>query len=184
MKAALVIAALAAMVALGVAQPQDKVAAGKASFVEVARVLQSPRCVNCHPDGDRPLQGDAGRAHAQNISRRTVAAGVPCSTCHQARNADALGVEHGPPGAPGWNLPPAEHPMVFQGRTPTRLCEQLKDPAQNGGRSLAQLLDHVTRDDLVLWGWAPGKGRSLPPLPHDRFVAAFQAWVDGGAACP
>lgn len=184
MKAALVIAALAAMAVLGAAQPQDKVAAGKAGFVEVARVLQSPRCVNCHPGGDRPLQGDDGRVHAQNISRRTIAAGVPCSTCHQARNADALGIEHGPPGAPGWTLPPAAQPMVFQGRTPTRLCEQLKDPAQNGGRSLAQLLAHVTHDELVLWGWAPGKGRTLPPLPHDRFVAAFQAWIDGGAACP
>jgi hypothetical protein len=180
---ALAAVAIAATAVAGLAEP-DKITAGKAGFVEVVRVLQSPRCMNCHPAGDRPLQGDDGHVHAQNISRRTIAAGVPCSTCHQAHNADTLGIEHGPPGAPGWSLPPAEHPMVFQGRTATQLCEQLKDPAQNGGKNLAQLLDHVTRDEIVLWGWAPGKGRTLPPLPHDRFVAAFQAWVASGAVCP
>lgn len=182
----IVLGALALTAAGLAAQPQpiDRVAAGKAAFVEVAQVLQSPRCQNCHTAGDRPLQGDAGRAHAQNISRRSIAAGVPCTTCHQARNADAIGVEHGPPGAPGWNLPPAETPMVFQGKTVSELCAQLKDPARNGGRGPAQLLEHVTSDPLVRWGWAPGAGRSLPPLSHDQFVAAFRAWIAGGTACP
>jgi len=181
----LLISATALVVA---AQPgpkgDAKAAAGKAAFVEVVSVLQSPRCMNCHPTGDRPLQGDDSHAHAQNISRRSIAAGVPCTTCHQTRNADAIGVEHGPPGAPGWNLPPAETPMVFQGRTATALCQQLKDPAQTGGKNLAQLLEHVSHDALVLWGWSPGKGRTLAPLSHDRFVAAFQTWVDSGGACP
>lgn len=31
-----------------------------ASFDTVRAVLQSPRCVNCHPQGDQPLQGDEG----------------------------------------------------------------------------------------------------------------------------
>ena len=37
-------------------------AAGKAiaAFETVRTVLQSPRCVNCHPAGDVPLQGDDG----------------------------------------------------------------------------------------------------------------------------
>ena len=184
MKYAVVILALAATALVALAGPEDRSAAGKAGFLQVVQVLQSPRCVNCHPSGDRPLQGDDGRVHAQNISRRTIAAGVPCSTCHQTRNAEAIGVVGGPPGAPGWNLPPAETPMVFQGKTATQLCQQLKDPAQTGGRNLAKLLEHVTSDPLVRWGWAPGKARTLPPLAHDRFVAAFQAWVDSGAACP
>jgi mono/diheme cytochrome c family protein len=162
----------------------DKVAAGKQAFAQVARVLQSPRCQNCHPSGDRPLQGEQGKPHAQNISRASIAAGLPCSACHQQRNSEAIGVPGGPPGAPGWNLPPAEHPMVFQGKTPTALCEQLKDPAHNGGKTLAQLLHHVTHDPLVLWGWKPGGARPVPPLPHDRFVAAFAAWVASNGACP
>jgi hypothetical protein len=162
----------------------NKVAAGKQAFLEVARVLQSPRCQNCHPTGDRPLQGDQGKPHAQNISRASVAAGLPCSTCHQERNSEAVGVTGGPPGAPRWGLPPAEHPMVFQGKTPTALCEQLKDPKHNGGKTLAQLLEHVSHDALVLWGWKPGGTRATPPLPHDKFVAAFAAWVAADGACP
>jgi mono/diheme cytochrome c family protein len=187
--------ALCAVTALALAQPaddgprrleapEDRIAAGKRGFVEVVKVLQSPRCMNCHPSGDRPLQGDRPHPHAQNISRRTIAAGVPCSTCHQERNADAIGIAGGPPGAPRWGLPPADMPMVFQGKTATQICEQMKDPAQNHGRSLADLLEHVSSDPLVLWGWSPGGKRTVPPLPHDRFVAAFRAWVDADGACP
>ena len=162
----------------------DKVTAGKGAFVEVARVLQSPRCRNCHPAGDRPLQGELGKPHAQNISRASVAAGLPCGACHQERNSEAIGIAGGPPGAPRWGLPPAEHPMVFQGKTVTALCEQLKDPAHNGQKTLAQLLEHVSHDPLVLWGWSPGGERSTPPLPHDKFVTAFSTWVASGGACP
>jgi hypothetical protein len=179
--AVLLIAGTALVVA---AQPDAGTTAGKTAFLEVVAVLQSPRCMNCHPTGDRPLQGDDSHLHAQDISRRSIAAGVACATCHQLRNADAIGVEHGPPGAPGWNLPPTETPMVFQGRSATALCGQLKDPAQTNGKNLAQLLEHVSHDPLVLWGWSPGNGRTLPPLSHERFVAAFQAWVDSGGACP
>jgi len=171
--------------ALALAQPQqDKIAAGKAGFVEVVKVLQSPRCVNCHPAGDRPLVGDDSHIHPQNISRKSIAAGVPCSTCHQTHNADAIGVEGGPPGAPGWNLPPAVTPMVFQGKTATEICAQMKDPAQNGGKNFAKLLEHVEKEGLVLWGWAPGKNRKPPPLSHEQFVAAFKAWIDSNGACP
>ena len=183
--------AVAAAVTLAMAAPaQDPtpsagaIAAGQRAFVTIATVLKSPRCVNCHPAGDRPLQGDAGKPHAQNISRKTVAAGVPCSTCHQARNSEAVGVEAGPPGAPSWGLPPADMPMVFQGKTATEICEQMRDPAQNHGKSLAQLLDHATSDPIVLWGWAPGGSRTRPPISHDQFAALFKTWVDGGGACP
>jgi hypothetical protein len=120
----------------------------------------------------------------QNISRRSVAAGVPCTTCHQQRNSEIVGVAGGPPGAPGWGLPPAEQPMVFQDKSPTALCEQLRDPKQTHGKDLAALLDHVTHDPLVLWGWEPGGGRTLPPLDHAAFVAAFTAWVASAGACP
>jgi cytochrome c peroxidase len=185
--------ALAAAVATALAAPApsrpaaaspDRVAAGKRAFVDVARVLQSPRCRNCHPAGDAPLQTDAGVPHAMNVTRRSAESGLPCSTCHQERNAEAVGVPGGPPGAPKWDLPPRATPMVFEGRAPSALCEQLKDPAQNGARSLAALVEHVSSDPLVLWGWRPGGRRTRPPLSHARFVAAFRAWVDAGASCP
>jgi hypothetical protein len=166
------------------AETPDSVAAGKRAFVEVASVLQSPRCRNCHPMGDAPLQTDVGRPHMMNITRASVEAGLACATCHQEKNSEVVGIRGGPPGAPKWGLPPKEMPMIFEGRSLTALCEQLKDPERNGHKSLQQLHEHVTSDPLVLWGWSPGGKRTLPPLPHARFVAAFGTWVASGGACP
>lgn len=160
-------------------------ALGQAAFVKVAKVLQSPRCMNCHPVGNKPLQGDDSHPHKMNISRASVEAGLACSTCHREKNSEELGAPVGsPPGAPHWSLPPKETPMIFEGHTPRSLCEQLRDPAQNGNKTLAQLLHHVSHDPLVLWGWNPGKGRTRPPMSHKDFVAAMKSWVDAGGPCP
>ena len=115
----LVAIAFVTSVAIALADTPTPSDAGKRAFVEVARVLQSPRCKNCHPAGNAPLQGDIARLHAMNISRGTISAGVPCTTCHQTRNSEAIGIVGGPPGAPNWGLPPADIPMVFEGKTPS-----------------------------------------------------------------
>lgn len=167
--------------AAGQAPSAEAIAAARADFLDVARVLLSPRCRNCHPAGDAPLHGDQGVPHSMNITRRTPAAGVPCTTCHRERNAPLAG---GPPGVPDWHMPPAEMPMVFEGKTPRALCLQLVDPAHNGGKSLHDLVAHVRDDRLVHWGWNPGPGRSLPPLPHAAFVAKVQRWAEAGGPCP
>jgi cytochrome c5 len=156
----------------------------RAAFLQVHKVFTSPRCQNCHPSGDAPLQGDDSHAHAQFVKRGRDGHGVygmRCNTCHQEANTAGANM---PPGNPKWGLPPPEHKMVFVGRTPAQLCRQLKDPKQTGGRSLAQLLTHVSSDDLVGWGWSPGNGRSLPPLSREDTVAQMKIWIDGGAACP
>lgn len=163
--------------------PARAEAAAKA-WGTVYEVLMHPRCMNCHPDGDRPLQSDASLPHAMDISRKSEENGLPCAACHQETNSEAVGVVGGPPGAPHWGLPAADMPLIFQNRTPNQLCEQLKRPADNGNRSLADLLHHVSHDKLVLWGWAPGGDRTPVSVPHDRFVAAMKTWVDGGGACP
>ena len=64
------------------------------------------------------------------------------------------------------------------------LCEQLKDPHRNGGKDLAALVKHVSSDPLVLWGWTPGAGHTIPPLSHEKFVEALEAWVKAGMPCP
>jgi hypothetical protein len=168
---------------VSVAYPRAAVAEdpAAASFVEVAKVLQSPRCLNCHPIGDQPLQGDDAKPHRMKISRRGADAGLPCTTCHQNKNAPFL---HGPPGVPNWKLPPRDMPMVFQGKSVHDLCEQMKDPARNGHKSLADLKEHMGHDPLVLWGWDPGPGRTKPPLSHEDFAAHVNRWVDAGAPCP
>ena len=159
-------------------------ASSREAFLQVYKVFTSPRCQNCHPSGDSPLQGDDSHPHLQNVKRGKDGQGVygmRCDTCHQTTN---LAGEHMPPGNPKWSLPSPDHKMVFVGRTPAELCRQLKDPKQTGGRSLAQLLEHVSTDDLVGWGWNPGDGRALPPLSRADTVAQMKLWIEGGDACP
>ncbi len=163
-------------------EPDD--AGARAFFLKAAPVFLSPRCLNCHPAGERPLQTDRSRPHAMNVKRGPDGRGVTamkCANCHQAQNTPGRGT---PPGAPNWHLPPPAMKMVFEGRTPAQLCAQLKDPAENGGKTIAQIVAHVADDPLVRWGWVPGEGRTLPPLGHRAFETAMRAWADKGAACP
>jgi hypothetical protein len=88
-----------------------------------------------------------------------------------------------PPGAPNWHLPPPERKMVFIGLSKADLCAALRGPKRNGGRDFAALLEHVSSDKLVLWGWNPGVGRAAVAVPHDLFVARFKTWLAGGAPC-
>ena len=92
--------------------------------------------------------------------------------------------EHLPPGAPNWKLPPAATPMVWEHKTPGEICRQLKDPAQNGRRTLAQIVQHVQANPLVKWGWDPGPGRSPVPGTQAEFVKQITAWAAAGGACP
>lgn len=153
----------------------------KAAFETVYKVFLHPRCMNCHPAGDAPLQYDDARPHGQNITRRSEKNGLRCSACHRDKNGDKPDT---PPGAPNWHLPPEQTPMIFQGRTRKQLCEQLKDPKQTGGKDLAGLVHHVEHDALVGWGWAPGPGRTKIPTPRATLVAAMKQWVAAGAPCP
>jgi len=176
-------AVLAAGAATSSAAKSDA-AAAQAAFNRAWTVFVSPRCQNCHPSGDAPLQGDDSHVHIQDVKRGAAGIGVygmKCNTCHQAANLPGANM---PPGNPKWSLPPANMKMVIQGETAGEFCRQLKDPAKNGHRTLAQIIEHVSTDDLVGWGWNPGDGRTLPPLDRPEFVAAMKAWVDNGAACP
>lgn len=163
------------------ARAEDKQPARRASFLDVYEVLQHPRCQNCHPSGNAPHVGDKGMVHRMNVSRHSPEAGLPCSTCHRNKNAPFV---HGPPGVPGWALPPREHPSPFEGQSPHALCEQLKDPARNGGKSLTDLHSHVDKDALVLWAWEPGPGREPPPVSHAETVKRVDRWIAEGAPCP
>jgi len=153
----------------------------EALFVEAGKVLQSPRCVNCHPAGDRPLQGTDEHLHEPLVRRGPDghgAAGLHCATCHPSANYDAVGM----PGHPDWHLAPLS--MAWQGRSLVHICEQLKDPVRNGGRSLQQIVEHMSHDSLVGWAWAPGAGREPAPGTQAMLGQLIKAWVDTGAVCP
>jgi hypothetical protein len=153
------------------------------AFMQVYTVLMSPRCMNCHPSGDVPLQGEDSHLHAMSPQRGQDGKGVTamkCANCHQATNTPGL---HTPPGNPNWHLPPADMKLVFEGRTPHQLAKQLMDPAQNGHKSKEQLIAHAT-DGLVMGSWNPGEGRSLPPMSYEAFAKAWVTWIKTGAYAP
>lgn len=89
-----------------------------------------------------------------------------------------------PPGSPGWQLPPKDMTIVFQGTSPHNICMHLKDPARNGMRRPDEVLEHIETAPIILWGWNPGEGRTPVPTPHGEFVKDFREWLDNGAACP
>jgi hypothetical protein len=159
----------------------DTAARSAALFTEAGKVLTSARCVNCHPAGDRPLQGETHRLHQPPVTRGADGFGTAsmrCASCHQAANFDTAGV----PGNPHWHLAPRE--MAWQGKTLAEICAQIKDPARNGGRSLQQILTHMATDTLVGWAWAPGFSRKPAPGTQQQLGALIDAWVKTGASCP
>jgi hypothetical protein len=159
----------------------DRAARSRALFGEMARVLTHPRCINCHPNGDTPHQRMAMELHDPPVVRGPDDNGVPgmeCSSCHQDRNQDLTRV----PGAPKWHLAPIE--MAWVGKSVSYICNQIKDGKRNGGKTLAQIVEHNGHDALVAWGWAPGADREKVPGTQAEFGALTAAWVETGAECP
>jgi hypothetical protein len=153
-----------------------------ALFQEAGKVIQSPRCMNCHPATERPTQTDRMLAHQPLVVRGEGGMGAPgglvCSTCHHETNFDPAGV----PGNPKWSLAPVE--MAWQGKTLGQICVQIKDQTRNGGKDMAALVKHMAEDDLVGWGWQPGAGRTPAPGTQKQFGDLIKAWADAGASCP
>jgi hypothetical protein len=163
------------------AQIADRGERSRALFVEASRVFLHPRCVNCHPDGDTPHQGMDLSIHDPPVVRGPDdkgVVGVQCTSCHQDHNLELARV----PGAPQWHLAPRA--MAWVGKSPHAICEQMKDPARNGGRSLGEIVEHNAHDPLVAWGWNPGHDREPAPGTQEQLGRVIAAWVDTGAECP
>jgi hypothetical protein len=159
----------------------DRAKRSAALFTELGKVLTHPRCVNCHPAGDRPRQGEEGRLHQPPVERGADGHGLPamrCPICHGQANFEPGRM----PGHPEWHLAPRE--MAWEGKTLAEICVQIKDPKRNGNRSPADLIDHIGSDTLVGWAWSPGFGRRPAPGTQQQAGALVSAWVETGAACP
>ena len=152
-----------------------------ALFGEAAKVITHPRCVNCHPAGDRPLQGEDGQPHLPLVVRGPDghgATGMRCTNCHGPANYDTARV----PGHLLWHVAPIE--MAWADKSLGEICQQIKDPKRNGGKTMQELVHHMAEDSLVGWGWNPGAGREPAPGTQKEFGALVAAWAESGAACP
>ncbi|WP_407666732.1 Isoquinoline 1-oxidoreductase subunit [Microvirga roseola] len=159
-----------------------------ALFQEAGKVIQHPRCVNCHPATDRPLQGANMQPHQPPVFRGNGGMGLPgmhCTTCHSAENISVVGQAEtikSIPGHPAWHLAPIE--MAWEGKSLGQICQQIKDPDRNGNMTIDELVEHMAHDELVGWGWNPGAGREPAPGTQEEFGKLIKAWVETGAVCP
>ncbi|MEM6927356.1 MAG: c-type cytochrome [Myxococcota bacterium] len=152
---------------------------GLAAFADIYAVSTHPRCMNCHPDGDAPLQGDDSHAHIYGITRFSPLEGTHCSTCH-APSGVGDGQAPLPPADAIWSMPPRA--MAFENRTPAQICAQLKDPEINGRRGLSGLAHHIEKDHLLITSWH--SGRPTPPITHEELVERYEIWGEAGGPCP
>jgi len=188
-KAALSVAGLVAAIALaswltGTARSQTEAANSAdslAAWAKISTVLQHPRCLNCH-QLNSPLQGDERRPHIPRVVRGPDNHGVSAMRCGNCHNDMGNNDTSGTPGGLRWQLAPVS--MLWQGLSVGDLCRAVKDPAHNGNRTGAMLIEHMENEPLVLYGWDPGKGREPIPIPHDQVVELMKVWVAGGMACP
>lgn len=154
---------------------------GLSAFQTIATVLRHPRCLNCHQESS-PLQGDDPHPHVPKVTRgpdNHGVIGMRCGACHsQTGNNPNSGV----PGAPHWQLAPAS--MKWQGLSDKELCQMFKDPARNGGKDGAALVEHMENDPLVAWGWNPGSDRESVSVSRAETVMLMEVWVADGMPCP
>lgn len=150
-------------------------ARSRAIFNEMGKVLQHPRCVNCHPTGDEPLQDDRGRPHQPMVTRGEGGmgtTGMRCTTCHGTSNFRNV------PGAAAWRVAPRN--LAWEDKSLSDICESLK----TGGENLEPVVSFMENSGLVSYGWNPPDHYEAAPGTQARFVALTKAWVETGAHCP
>ncbi|QDL91619.1 Isoquinoline 1-oxidoreductase subunit [Paroceanicella profunda] len=163
----------------------DEAARSAALFGEIGKVIESPRCMNCHPVTGGPTQGDDLHTHIPPVVRGEADMGAPgmsCNTCHGVENVTFPDGKSSIPGHEAWHLAPVS--MGWQGVSLADICVQIKDPERNGGRNLEDLYEHMAQDSLVGWAWHPGEGRAPAPGTQEQLGTLMRAWIDTGAACP
>lgn len=195
MKSAILVVALALAGAASAAEelvfpPEGSVsvADGLAAWDRIFEVASHPRCSNCHVgESDRPMWSGPNygrtRVHGMNIragASRIGAESQVCASCHGKQNGAA---PHSPPGSSGgWMLAPKE--AGWFGESSRAVCEQLKDPARNGGRDYKGVARHLGHDPILRWAWAPGPGREPAPYSLEAHIEDMIAWGVAGQPCP
>jgi len=159
-------------------QPAER---SRAIFAEIGKVLTHPRCMNCHPAGEHPLQGAVITEHRPVVWRGdTGNFGTPCGECHTEQNVTLreAATYKSIPGHPRWNVAPLS--MAWEGKSLGDICRQLKDTARNGGPRPRAAAEHIARDDLVAWGWTPGPGRDPAPGTQEAAGQLCRPGSDSG----
>ena len=167
---------------------------GLANWQTFFEVASHPRCANCHVGADnRPMWSGPSygrtRPHGMNINAGASRIGVEaiaCATCHTTLKTDdplANAEPHTPPRvAQTWALAPVE--AEWFGKTSSYICNQLRDPDRNGGRTIREVAVHLGHDKVLRWAWNPGGNREPAPHSLDAVTDALMKWAASGTPCP
>ena len=152
-----------------------------ALFGEAGKVITSPRCMNCHPAGDRPAQGDDRHPHLPLVVRGVDgfgAIGMRCTTCHGPANFDPAQL----PGHPNGT----SRRSRWRGSASrwARSASRSRTPSATAASRWMISFTTWPKIRLYGWGWHPGAGRTPAPGTQAEFGALIKAWVDTGAVCP
>ena len=163
---------------------------GLAAWGRIYEVTSHPRCANCHvgpsdvPMWSGPSYGKT-RPHGMNIragESRIGAEYVPCQSCHAYNETEGqTGAHMAPRVAASWQLAPVE--ADWFGKSAVEICNQLRDPERNGGRTMRDLAEHLHHDVVLHWAWAPGGGRQPAPYSLQDHVDDILAWGTAGFPC-
>ncbi|KGF70571.1 hypothetical protein LL06_04185 [Hoeflea sp. BAL378] len=167
---------------------------GLANWQVFYEVASHPRCANCHTGPDNwpmwsgPSYGEP-RRHGMNINAgdsRVGAEALMCSTCHVTLSDAGSEPDPLPHAAPRaatpWMLAPVE--TEWFGKSSVEICNQIKDPARNGERTIEEVAEHVGEGAFQTWAWNPGGGREPAPHSKTQAIDALLTWAAAGAPCP
>ncbi|MEM7471196.1 MAG: hypothetical protein AAF340_07580 [Pseudomonadota bacterium] len=162
---------------------------GLAAFARIYEVASHPRCSNCHVGGDnRPMWSGPSygktRVHGMNIrggESRIGAETLLCSTCHVTSETPNTEPHAAPQVAAEWRLAPVE--AEWFGKDAAHICQQLRDPEQNGDRDMLALASHLDHDVILHWAWSPGGTREPAPYSLQEHVNDILIWGIAGFPC-
>ncbi|SLN26099.1 hypothetical protein ROJ8625_01040 [Roseivivax jejudonensis] len=166
---------------------------GLAAWDNIHTVLSHPRCLNCHVGADNvPLWGTAetpDRIHGMAINAgesRIGAETLSCNACHQTSTRPNTTHHAAPHTGMDWRLAPVE--FQWTDRSSAEICAQMRDPARNGGRDAAGLIDHILHDaeliGFITWSFEPGAGRDPAPGNLQAHLEDMAIWTAAGMPCP
>ncbi|MEO0668260.1 MAG: hypothetical protein AAFZ99_10140 [Pseudomonadota bacterium] len=173
----------------GAVGPED----GLAAWDSIHTVLTHPRCLNCHVGADNvPLWGTTevpNRIHRMAINAgdsRIGAETMSCNACHQTSTRENTVPHAAPHTDMDWRLAPVE--FQWTDRSSAEICAQMRDPARNGGRDGAGLIEHILHDAEVIgfitWSYDPGAGRDPAPGSLQAHLEDMATWTAAGMPCP
>ena len=151
--AVLVVGLLCGSSAFAQAQPQTGGGEGEALFMQIHRCSRIRDVSTAIPRVSRRNRAIQRQVHVPPITRGPHDSGPPglqCAACHQKKNFAAQRC------AGRTELASRAAFAGWEDKTPGELCRSVLDRRTNGNKSVAEIVKHMTDDELVAWGWDAG----------------------------